>query len=80
MNRRTELRRLRRARDLTLAVVTARTGIHTGTLSLIERGRYVPSPTQGAALAEFFGRPIDELLADAVVEPAPQTIATSASV
>lgn len=70
MNRRTELRRLRRARELTLAAVHQGTGINAGILSLIERARYVPTPAQGAALEAFFKKPIAELLGAPLVEVA----------
>lgn len=70
MDRRTELRRLRRARELTLRALAEATGINAGWLSLIERGRYVPSADNAARLAAYFGKPIDELLADARPEAA----------
>lgn len=59
------MRRLRRARELTLADVQAGTNLPISYVSWIERGRMVPTPEQADALSAFFGKPIDELLADA---------------
>ncbi len=68
MERKTEMRRLRRARDLTLADVQAGAGVPANYVSFIERGRFVPDAEQSAKLAAFFGKPIDVLLADAAQE------------
>ena len=70
MDRRTELRRLRRDRELTLAAVALATGINHTWVSLIERGRFLPDAQQAQALAAFFGKPIDALLADAPIDSA----------
>jgi transcriptional regulator with XRE-family HTH domain len=59
----TLLRHLRRARELTLMDVAAKTGVHYTTLSHIERGIVKPSEPQANALAGYFGRPISRLLA-----------------
>ena len=65
MQRKTLLRHIRRGRELKLSDVQQHTGVHFSTLSKIERGLLVPSPPQANALAGYFGRPIDELLAPA---------------
>lgn len=70
MARKTELRRIRRALDLTLEALEGATGINASLLSLIERGRLLPTERQVAALEEYFGKPIATLLADAVTEAA----------
>ena len=64
MARKTELRRLRRARDLTLSDVRQATGVSEPVLSTVERGIVAPKPEQAEALADFFGKPIDVLLGD----------------
>lgn len=63
--RKTLLRRIRRTRDITLEQLQRATGVHMSQLSQIERGILVPSQPQANAIAGYFGRPIDELLADA---------------
>ena len=72
MDRRTELRRLRRDLEISLASVAEATGINHTWVSLIERGRFVPDAHQSQALAGFFGKPIEALLADAPVVERPQ--------
>ena len=62
---RTELRRLRRDREKTLSDVRIATGVSETSLSMIERGLQPPNPDQAEALAGYFGRPIEELLAPA---------------
>jgi len=64
MTRKTELRRLRRARDLTLADVRQATGVSEPVLSTVERGIVAPKPEQANALAQFFGKPITVLLGE----------------
>lgn len=54
------LRKLRRARGLTLAFVARQVGIDTGNLSRIERGLQCPNRHIAARLAAFYAPEIDE--------------------
>ena len=49
------LRELRHRRDLSIRTVEARTGINRARLSMIERGRELPTPDQLAVLADVYG-------------------------
>lgn len=68
MHEKTLLRHLRRARDLTLDQLAIHVGIDDSTLSRIERRLIKPTEPQGNALAGYFGRPIDDLLAPVPAE------------
>ena len=70
MLKRTELRRLRRARDLTLFDVSEATGIAEPRLSRVERGQAQPRPDEAEALAAFFRKPFDVLMAEPSAEAA----------
>jgi len=48
------LRELRHRRGLSIRVVEARTGINRARLSMIERGRELPTPDQLALLAQVY--------------------------
>jgi len=71
------LRRIRRARDLTMEQVAERTGISQPTLSRLEAGRRQPSLAQLLTLADLYGASVGELLGEsaaaaggAVIDPA----------
>lgn len=64
------LRRARRACELTMEQVAARSGISQPTLSRLEAGRRQPSLAQLLALARLYGVAVGELLADAGEAPA----------
>lgn len=49
------MRELREAAGLTLRELGRRCGLHSPTLSLIERGRLVPTDSELAAIAEGLG-------------------------
>ena len=59
------MRRLRRARDLSLMEVGDRVGIGEPRLSVLERGLAQPTKDQRDALEQFYGKPWAELSADA---------------
>lgn len=61
MKQRTLLRHLRRDRELTLQVLSERTGIDTATLSRAERNLVPLTDERRAKLAEYFGVPGDVL-------------------
>jgi transcriptional regulator with XRE-family HTH domain len=65
MARKTEMRRLRRNRDLRLADVSDAVGINEPRLSCIERGIARPTAEQREQLERFYGKPWDELSAEA---------------
>lgn len=60
----TILRRLRREREIPIAVLSKQTGINASALSLIERGLYNTTKEQKTKLARYFKRPFDELMRD----------------
>jgi len=70
------LRRIRRARELTLEQVAERTGISQPTLSRLESGRRQPSLAQLLTLADQYGASVGDLLGEggergaAVIDPA----------
>lgn len=49
------LRELRTSRELTLQEVSDATGIFIGTISLLERGRLMPTPSQIVQLSRYYG-------------------------
>ena len=59
------LRKLRRDREITIAVLAKKTGVNPSTLSLVERRIMQPSEDVSSRLERFFKRPVAELLADA---------------
>ena len=65
MERKTEMRRLRRNRDLTLAQVSVAVRINEPRLSCIERGLALPTDHQQESLEVFYGKPWYELNAPA---------------
>ena len=57
------LRALRRARDISLAVLAAETGLTASTLSRLETGKLRPTLEQLLPLARAYGVPLDDLVA-----------------
>jgi transcriptional regulator with XRE-family HTH domain len=59
------VRKLRRDKELSLDEIARDTQINVSTVSRMERGLIPGTPEQRAALAEYFGRPVDELFSSA---------------
>lgn len=59
-----DVRRLRRARDLSLEALAERAGLSTNYVGSIERDRRDPSLSSVRAMAKALGVPLSELLGD----------------
>jgi transcriptional regulator with XRE-family HTH domain len=58
------IRQARRQRGLTQTQAAALAGLHQSQLSMIERGRLIPSVSQAERLGRVLGIPADRLLGD----------------